>query len=72
MEPLEEGMRRIRRNVEFVVESADGIHWTWQARLATPQGPPLEGTISGSQGVAIQACIAAIDEALNSRRPVAA
>jgi hypothetical protein len=57
-------MRRIRRDVEFAVDSADGLHWTWQARLAR-DGQPLGGTISGSQAVALKACIAAIDEALS-------
>ena len=58
-------MRRIRRDVEFAVDSPDGFHWTWHARLATPDGQPLGGTISGSQAVALKACIAAIDETLS-------
>ena len=57
-------MRRIRRDVEFAVDSSDGFHWIWQARLAR-DGQPLGGTISGSQAVALKACIAAIDEALS-------
>jgi hypothetical protein len=58
-------MRRIRRDVEFAVDSPDGLHWTWHACLTTPHGLPLGGTISGSQSVAVKACIAAIDEALS-------
>ena len=57
-------MRRIRRDVEFAVDSVDGLHWTWRARLAR-DGQPLGGTIGGSQGVALKAYIAAIDEALS-------
>ena len=60
-------MRRIRRDVEFAVDSSDGYHWIWHARLATANGP-LGGTIRGSQAVAIKACIAAIDEALGRQR----
>jgi hypothetical protein len=56
-------MRRFRRDVEFAVDSTDGLHWTWKAWLPTAEGP-LCGTIAGSQGVAVKACIAAIDAAL--------
>jgi CheY-like chemotaxis protein len=57
-------MRRIRRDVEFIVQSPDGERWTWLAYLRTASGEPLQGTVNGTEAVAVKLCIAAIDEAL--------
>jgi CheY-like chemotaxis protein len=57
-------MRRIRRDVEFIVHSPDGVRWTWLAYLKTAAGEPLQGTVNGTETVAVKLCIAAIDEAL--------
>ena len=57
-------MRRIRRGIEYVVHSADGVHWTWVAQLRAASGEPLNGTVNGSEAVAVKLCMAAIDEAL--------
>ena len=57
-------MRRIRRDVEFIVHSPDGVHWTWLAYLRTAAGEPLQGTVNGTETVAVKLCAAAIDEAL--------
>lgn len=57
-------MRRIRRDVEFIVHSLDGERWTWLAYLRTASGEPLQGTVNGTEAVAVKLCIAAIDEAL--------
>jgi CheY-like chemotaxis protein len=60
-------MRRIRRDVEFIVHSPDGAHWTWLAYLRTAAGEPLQGTVNGTETVAVKLCIAAIDEALTEK-----
>jgi CheY-like chemotaxis protein len=57
-------MRRIRRDVEFTVHSPDGVHWSWLAYLKTAAGEPLQGTVNGTETVAVKLCIAAVDEAL--------
>jgi CheY-like chemotaxis protein len=57
-------MRRIRRDVEYIVHSPDGVHWSWLAYLRTPAGEPLQGTVNGTETVAVKLCAAAIDEAL--------
>ena len=57
-------MRRIRRDVEYIVHSPDGVHWTWLAYLRTAAGEPLQGTVNGTETVAVKLCAAAIDEAL--------
>ena len=57
-------MRRIRRDVEFIVHSLDGVRWSWHAYIKTVAGEPLQGTVNGTETVALKLCIAAIDEAL--------
>ena len=57
-------MRRIRRDIEFIVHSPDGVRWTWLAYLRTATGEPLQGTVNGTETVAVKLCTAAIDEAL--------
>lgn len=57
-------MRRIRCGIEYIVHSADGLHWIWVAQLRAASGEPLNGTINGSEAVAVKLCMAAIDEVL--------
>jgi CheY-like chemotaxis protein len=40
------------------------VRWTWLAYLKTAAGEPLQGTVNGTETVAVKLCIAAIDEAL--------
>jgi hypothetical protein len=58
-------MRRIHRNVEYVVNSTDGAEWTWDAypKIDYVNGSPLHGTVKGTEADAVRACEAAIDEA---------
>src|SRR5258707_7101033 len=62
-------MRRIHRNVEYVINSADGAEWTWDAyqKNAYANGHPLHGTTKGTEADAVKDCEAAIDEAFDGK-----
>jgi CheY-like chemotaxis protein len=47
-----------------MVMRCDGGIWSWLAYLRTAAGEPLQGTVNGTETVAVKLCIAAIDEAL--------
>jgi hypothetical protein len=58
-------MKAVYRGVEFAVNSADGVEWTWDVypKRAKVDGKPLHGNVKGTEADAMKACIAAIDKA---------
>lgn len=62
-------MRHIHRDVEFVVNSSDGVEWAWDAypKKEFVTGTPLHGKTKGSEADAVKACKTAIDEAFGGQ-----
>jgi len=57
-------MRRLHRDVEYELQSPDGVRWSWTAALRTADGKTLAGSLHGGKADAVRLCMEAIDEAL--------
>jgi hypothetical protein len=62
-------MKKTHRNVEFVVNSSDGVEWAWDAYplKVHVDGHPLHGKVKGTEADAVKACLAAIDELFDGK-----
>jgi hypothetical protein len=61
--------KKTHRNIEFVVNSSDGVEWTWDAYPLKDfvVGLPLHGKATGTEADAVKACLKAIDAAYDEK-----
>jgi CheY-like chemotaxis protein len=62
-------MRRLHRGIEYAVQSADGVRWSWTAHLGNGDAKTLAGSLHGDKSDAVRLCMEAIDEALREAIP---
>ena len=62
-------MRKTHRNVEFVINSSDGVEWTWDTfpLMDFVSGQPMHGKVRGTEADAVKACLMAIDAAFEEK-----